>query len=384
MAEMKLKPDIRFAGFADAWERRKVSDVVDVRSGQDYKHLSDGDIPVYGTGGYMLSVDKALSYSENAIGIGRKGTIDKPYLLRAPFWTVDTLFYAVPRKSYDLDFAHTVFQRIDWKQKDESTGVPSLSKTTINSIDILTPITVEQKQIGGFFAKIDTLITVHQREYDKTVNIKKAMLEKMFPKDGVDRPEIRFAGFTDAWERRKLGDSILECTERTKDFKQYFLYSLTIEKGVTKKTERYERSFLVRKDTDLFKIVPPNCFVTNPMNLRFGAVGYNDNRFAVSVSGYYDVFSIDDNECSEFWYAYFKTNRAMKKYDDVATGSLIEKRRVHFSELKRIEFLAPTAVKEKKKIGTFFSALDNLITLHQHELKKLQNMKKALLEKMFV
>jgi type I restriction enzyme S subunit len=138
--------------------------MVDVRSGQDYKHLFEGDIPVYGTGGYMLSVNKALSYSEDAIGIGRKGTIDKPYLLRAPFWTVDTLFYAVPRASYDLDFAHTIFQRIDWKQKDESTGVPSLSKTTINAVEIFTPKTVEQKQIGGFFAEIDRLITLHQRE----------------------------------------------------------------------------------------------------------------------------------------------------------------------------------------------------------------------------
>jgi len=148
----------------DAWEQRKLSDVVDVRSGQDYKHLSEGDIPVYGTGGYMLSVDKALSYSEDAVGVGRKGTIDKPYLLRAPFWTVDTLFYAVPKINYMLDFVHTVFQRIDWKQRDESTGVPSLSRTSINSVEILAPKTEEQNQIGSFFSKIDNLITLHQRE----------------------------------------------------------------------------------------------------------------------------------------------------------------------------------------------------------------------------
>jgi type I restriction enzyme S subunit len=176
----KNVPEIRFAEFTDPWEQRGVSDMVDVRSGQDYKHLFEGDIPVYGTGGYMLSVNKALSYSEDAIGIGRKGTIDKPYLLRAPFWTVDTLFYAVPRASYDLDFAHTIFQRIDWKQKDESTGVPSLSKTTINAVEIFTPKTVEQKQIGGFFAEIDRLITLHQRELKMLQNMKKALLEKMF------------------------------------------------------------------------------------------------------------------------------------------------------------------------------------------------------------
>ena len=174
------KPEIRFAGFTDAWEQRRLGDVVDVRSGMDYKHLSVGDIPVYGTGGYMLSVDKALSYSEDAIGIGRKGTIDKPYLLRAPFWTVDTLFYAVPRDKNDLDFVHAVFQRIDWKQKDESTGVPSLSKTTINAVDVIAPGEAEQKQVGAFFSEIDHLITLHQRELEKLQNMKKSLLEKMF------------------------------------------------------------------------------------------------------------------------------------------------------------------------------------------------------------
>ena len=135
---------------------------MDVRSGRDYKHLSEGSIPVYGTGGYMLSVNEALSYDEDAIGIGRKGTIDKPYVLKAPFWTVDTLFYAVPSKNVDLDFAFCIFQNVDWKKKDESTGVPSLSKTAINSIDVITPSFKEQQEIGSFFRSLDDLITLHQ------------------------------------------------------------------------------------------------------------------------------------------------------------------------------------------------------------------------------
>ena len=138
--------------------------MVDVRSGRDYKHLHKGNIPVYGTGGYMLSVDEALSKSEDAIGIGRKGTIDRPYLLKAPFWTVDTLFYSVPKKYYDLNFVNYVFQRIHWKKYDESTGVPSLSKTTINSVSILVPKHDEQKQIGGLFNELDFLIALHQRK----------------------------------------------------------------------------------------------------------------------------------------------------------------------------------------------------------------------------
>ncbi|EDK34607.1 restriction endonuclease subunit S [Clostridium kluyveri] len=157
-------PELRFPGFTDPWEQRKLKNIVDVKSGRDYKHLSEGKIPVYGTGGYMLSVNEALSYKEDAIGIGRKGTIDKPYILRAPFWTVDTLFYAVPENNNNLNFVYDIFQNIKWKQKDESTGVPSLSKTAINNVDVLIPDYKEQKQIGDFFQDIDNLITLHQRE----------------------------------------------------------------------------------------------------------------------------------------------------------------------------------------------------------------------------
>ena len=159
------KPEIRFAGFTDDWEQRKLVDVVDVRSGRDYKHLEEGDIPVYGTGGYMLSVNEALSDDEDAIGIGRKGTIDNPYILRAPFWTVDTLFYAVPLDKYDLNFVFDIFQNVNWKAKDESTGVPSLSKATINAVETLMPEYAEQKKIGEYFSNLDNFITLHRRAY---------------------------------------------------------------------------------------------------------------------------------------------------------------------------------------------------------------------------
>ena len=173
-------PEYRFAGFCGDWEQRKLGEIVDVRSGRDYKHLSEGSIPVYGTGGYMLSVNEALSYDEDAIGIGRKGTIDKPYVLKAPFWTVDTLFYAVPSKNVDLDFAFCIFQNVDWKKKDESTGVPSLSKTAINSIDVITPPFKEQQKIGSFFRSLDDLVTLQQQEVSIAQKIKSGLLNGLF------------------------------------------------------------------------------------------------------------------------------------------------------------------------------------------------------------
>ena len=173
-------PEIRFKGFTDPWEQRKFSDVIDIGSGMDYKYLGEGNIPVYGTGGYMLSVNKALSYDKDAIGIGRKGTIDKPYILRAPFWTVDTLFYCIPKEHNNLDFINCIFQNVDWKKKDESTGVPSLSKVIINNVETAIPTFDEQQKIGAYFSELDNLITLHQRELEKLQNIKKSMLEKMF------------------------------------------------------------------------------------------------------------------------------------------------------------------------------------------------------------
>ena len=164
MVNSKKVPEIRFSGFSDPWEQRKFSDVVEIGSGMDYKHLGIGDIPVYGTGGYMLSVDVALSENNDAIGIGRKGTIDKPYILRAPFWTVDTLFYCIPKYNHNLDFTNCLFQNVDWKNKDESTGVPSLSKVIINNIETSIPSYEEQKKIGEYFKIFENLITLHQRK----------------------------------------------------------------------------------------------------------------------------------------------------------------------------------------------------------------------------
>lgn len=164
IASHAFKPQYKCINYIPTWEQRKFSDIVDVCSGKDYKHLEEGPIPVYGTGGFMTSVDEALSYDRDAVGIGRKGTIDKPYLLKAPFWTVDTLFYAIPKPDMDLEFVHCSFLNVDWKSKGESTGLPSLSKEAINETIALVPSFNEQSRLGEFFSDLDSLITLHQRK----------------------------------------------------------------------------------------------------------------------------------------------------------------------------------------------------------------------------
>ena len=254
----------------------------------------------------------------------------------------------------------------------------------IRNIELIFPNQKEEKVcISTFFSTLDHLITLHQRKLEKLKIIKKSMLENLFPQNGEKTSKIRFSGFTKDWEQRKLGEIIQERNIRTSDFDRFPIFSLTIESGITPKTERYERSSLVTKTEDLFKVVKPNEFVTNPMNLRFGALGYNAQKYDVSVSGYYDVFSIDGNNCSGFWNAYFKTHHIMNVFDNVATGSLVEKKRVKYSTLKQIYLSVPTNMEEKNKISKIMILTDHLITLHQRKLEKLKIIKKSMLENLF-
>lgn len=173
-------PEMRFAGFSGEWKEMKLGDVITVNSGKDYKHLDEGNIPVYGTGGYMLSVNAKLS-DMDAVGIGRKGTIDNPLYLKAPFWTVDTLFFMTTNNGFNLKFIYNLSQNIDWKSMEESTSIPSLSKNNIVDVDVLIPATFEEQQkIGQFFSKYDSLVSAQQKEINKLKDIKKSLLQKMF------------------------------------------------------------------------------------------------------------------------------------------------------------------------------------------------------------
>lgn len=325
------------------WEQRKFADVVDIGSGMDYKHLEEGNIPVYGTGGYLLSVNKALSDDKDAIGIGRKGTIDKPYILRAPFWTVDKLFYCIPKENYDLDFTSCIFQNVDWKKKDESTGVPSLSKVIINNVETATPTMDEQQKIGEYFSNLDHLITLHHRKYMKYADL------SVFD-----------------WEQRKLGDVF----EQTANFvnpndDDIELWSLTVEDGLTPKSERYNREFLVKKKTN-FKEVRPGDIVYNPMNMTLGAVGFNGMAKSVAVSGYYTTMVANKGYDSYYINTWLKSPQAISLYKTFATGSLKEKQRVQFPTLSIIPATFPEH-DEQTKIGSYFEHLDHLITLHHRK-----------------
>jgi type I restriction enzyme S subunit len=162
------------------WEEKKIADVLKIGSGKDYKHLQSGDIPVFGTGGYMASVNEYL-YDGESVCIGRKGTIDKPMYFNGKFWTVDTLFYTHSFKQSIPKFIYAIFLQINWKQYSEASGVPSLSKSTIENIQITIPSSLEeQTKIANFLTAIDTKIDLATKQLDATKQFKKALLQQMF------------------------------------------------------------------------------------------------------------------------------------------------------------------------------------------------------------
>ena len=370
-------PSIRFRGFDDAWEQRKLGKLVDVCSGRDYKHLSEGTIPVYGTGGYMLSVNDALSYDRDAIGIGRKGTIDKPYILKAPFWTVDTLFYAIPREKVDLNFAFDIFQNIDWKKKDESTGVPSLSKTAINDIDVLAPKHGEQQTIGQFFAGIDHLITLHQRKFEKLTNVKKSMLEKMFPQNGSCYPAVRFKGFTSPWEQRKLGDVFEEYSEKNRaDLPPLTIIqgSGTIRRDESERALQYDKASLSN-----YKVVNEGDLIVHLRSFEGGLEKANSQGI---ISPAYHTFHGEGVD-SRFYYTYFRSKNFIDIDLKPHVYGIRDGRSIDIEGMKTIE-IPFTSYPEQKLIGDAIDSINTLISLQRRELEKLQSTKKALLEKMFV
>ncbi len=201
--ETKNVPELRFPEFEGEWEEKRLGESINVQSGRDYKHLDDGDYRVYGTGGYMCSVSDYL-YKKDAVGIGRKGTINKPYLLKGPFWTVDTLFYCIPKDNEDVKFILNLFRTINWKIFDESTGVPSLSKLTINRISKYFPKFEEQQKIGDFFSKLDCQIELEEKKLALLEEQKKGYMQKIFSQ------ELRFKdeneGDYPEWKIKKIED----------------------------------------------------------------------------------------------------------------------------------------------------------------------------------
>jgi type I restriction enzyme S subunit len=178
--ERELVPGLRFEGCTEDWKSKKFEDLFTIGSGRDYKHLDKGDVPMYGSGGYMSSVNEYL-YDGKSVCIGRKGTINKPMFLSGKFWTVDTLFFTHSFVDCTPEFIYLLFQKIRWLQYNEAGGIPSLSKTIIYSIEVLVPCPDEQEQIVECFAFLDDSITAQTKKIKTLRDHKKGLMQRLFP-----------------------------------------------------------------------------------------------------------------------------------------------------------------------------------------------------------
>ena len=250
-----------------------------------------------------------------------------------------------------------------WSKLSAGSTFDSINSEQLKNSEINIPLNEEQKQIGNFLEKIDNLITLHQSKYDKLVNVKKALLEKMFPKDGKNVPEIRFKGFTDTWEQRKLeGIYKFQYGEFNNNPSNGGIYPVYGANGIIGGYTNYNAE---------------NSVIIGHMGEYAGSVLWGNGKHFVTYNGTISK-PRGENVVSKFGY-YMLYQKDINK---ICGGSGLPF--LSYEQLNKIEVCYPKDIKEQKSIANYLTNIDNLITLHQHKLEKLKNMKKSLLNKMFI
>lgn len=374
MTKKSDAPAIRFKGFSDAWEQRKLGDIAsDMVAGGDIDKdliLAEGQYPVIAnalTGdGIVGYYDKEYRVNAPAVTVTGRGDVGHAKARLVNFTPVVRLLSV--KSEHDVFFLENAINTL--KIVIESTGVPQLTVPQLAKYEVAFPRQLdEEEHIGAFFKQLDHLITLHQRKFEKLTNVKKSMLEKMFPQNGSSYPEIRFKGFTDPWEQRK----VREITDRYDNLRIPVAASLRIAgttpyygaNGIQDYVEGYTHDgefILVAEDgaNDLknypVKCVKGRIWVNNHAHVLQGKCACADNQFLAYAISQADIESL------------------------LVGGG---RAKLNAETLMDIELLLPSK-DEQIQIGSYLARLDTLITLHQRELEKLQNIKKSMLEKMFV
>lgn len=404
MADKSKKPAIRFAGFTDAWEQRKLTDIVEFFSGLTYtpsnvqetgtlvlrsSNVSNGEI----VDADNVYVDSGVVNSENVkdgdiivvVRNGSRSLIGKHAQIKRlmPHTVIGAFMTGVRSKC--PSFTNALLNTPHFDEEVAMNMGATINQITgymFSKMEFAVPSIDEQEKIGLYFEQLDDLITLHQRKYDKLQNVKKSMLEKMFPKNGRNIPEIRFAGFTDAWEQRKFSDITYPAGEKNRENLPLESYSITNESGFVPQNEQFENGGTMREaDKRMYYIVSPNSFAYNPARINVGSIGYQNTAKNVIVSSLYEVFKTTEDIDDRLLWHWFKSPDFQKLIVQLQEGGV--RLYFYYDKLCMGEVALPE-IEEQRKIGQFHDTLDTLITLHQRELEKLKNLKKACLEKMFV
>lgn len=398
MAENTKTPAIRFAGFTDAWEQRKVQDVADrfdnLRIPVAANLRVHGTTPYYGANGIQDFVE-GFTHDGEFVLVAEDGANDlKNYPVKCVngrIW-VNNHAHVLQGKAgiADNSFLAFAISQSDIESLLVGGGRAKLNAETLMSIEFRLPCLQEQYRIGEYLTQLDHLITLHQRKCEKLQNIKKSMLEKMFPNNGSNVPEIRFKGFTDAWEQRKLVDfgKATGGTSIESEFSEDGIYKV-ISIGSYSENSVYNDQGIraIKSDKTSNRVLNKNdlTMILNDKTTSGNIIG---RVLLIEKSGIYvynqrtERIEINKNEYdSLFLYEMLNAPNIREKIIKQAQGNT--QIYVNWSAIAMLDYMVPSK-KEQAEIGQFLHRIGTLITLHQRKLKKLQNIKTSMLEKMFI
>ncbi len=374
---------MRFPGFEGEWKEFSIGKILKIGSGKDYKHLSNGDIPVFGTGGYMSSVNKYL-FDGETVCIGRKGTINKPFYFNGKFWTVDTLFFTHSFQSVIPKFVFYVFEQINWLKYNEASGVPSLSKTTIEQILISIPNINEQKKIASILSTIDERIQT-QNEIIENLNTQlKNLSYKIF--SGKLRFKDEDRNNFPKWEKHKLNDVCNRVKIKNTIDNQNVL-TISAQLGLVSQLEYFNKSVSAKNLTNYY-LLTKNDFAYNKSysnGYPMGAIKRLNNYDNGVVSTLYICFRFKKNISLDFIEHYFDSGLQNKELEKVAQEGARNHGLLNISlnDFFGIELIIPSQL-EQKKIARFLTAITKKIKTEKQILEKYQNQKKYFLQNMFI
>ena len=394
MAEQAKVPAIRFAGFTDPWEQRKLGEIVSIGAGAPPSAFSAGNFLYVKVDDLNESshfqFDSAQRVDANtavkpirkcSIIFAKRGAAILGNKVRVLGKTayIDTNMMALEPRGVDADFLWLFINQTGLYRIADTSTIPQINNKHIEPYPVDIPNMAEQQAIGTFFSRLDDLITLHQRKYDKLVIFKKSMLEKMFPKDGESVPEIRFAGFTDPWEQRKASEVFQIVDDR--GHPTLPVLSATQNQGMIYRDDSGRYIGHDESNEIGYKRVLPGDFV---VHLRSFQGGFAHSQYEGITSPAYTVFRAKEptSHSDRFWKHWFMSEHFIAGLSTVTYG-IRDGRSISVDEFMNT-FLAFPAVEEQAAISRLFDYLDDLITLHQRKLELLQNIKKSLLDKMFV
>ena len=416
MAEKQNTPEIRFEGFTDPWEQRKLGELLLFQNG------FNGSSESFGSGIPLISVMDVL---------------DDEFITHETVRGKARLNYEEASR-YCVEYGDVLFQRSSENQEDAGTSnvyldqhVPSafggfvirgkkvdeynpifikyllgssfireqithraqgaqhinVSQDTLAGVVLLMPSMREQEAVGLVFLHLANLITLHQRKHEKLCTVKKSMLDKMFPKPGETEPEIRFEGFTDPWEQRKLGEFSKKITTKNADGGLSETFTNSAEQGVISQLDYFDHDITNNANISGYYVVQPDNFVYNPrisVTAPCGPINRNRLNRAGVMSPLYTVFSVDESVDKAYLEHYFKTSRWHDfMFLEGNSGARSDRFSISDTTFFEMPIWCPK-IPEQRAIAKQLETTDSLITLHQRKLELLRNIKKSLLDRMFV